>query len=293
MPSIAVIHLVWAPLGIEPFRSFIQSYKTQPAGTNHDFILLFNGFSSEEELLEYKLLLKGVEYSYLFLKDACLDIAAYRIAASKLEHDYFCILNSYSVILDSDWLAKLYKYASQPTVGLVGATSSYESIYRTHIEKQKICKDRSSCWSRFMSSDGSFYHRLRRAFGPIVVGPLLYYWYGPFPNYHIRTNTFMVRKQVLNRIKWGKLVTKADTLRFENGRWSLSRQIVKMGYELLVVGRNGRAYKRDAFCESNTCRVNNQENLLVSDNLTGDYIKSDSERRKFLTNMSWGNKAIL
>jgi hypothetical protein len=289
---IAVIHLVWAPLGIEPFRNFIQSYIRQPAGIDHDLIVLFNGFSSDEETIEYKLLLKDVEYSSLFLIDPCFDIAAYRIAASKFNHDFFCFLNSYSVILVNDWLVKLYNYASQLGVGLVGAAGGYESIYHDYVFDLKSSKDRTTCWRRFISFDGSFYRRLRRTFGPIVLRPLLYYWYGPFPNYHIRTNAFMIRKNILNRIKWGKLVSKWDTQRFESGKKSLSKQIVNMGYELLVVGRNGRAYKRGDFHESNCFRQGEQENLLIADNRTDEYLKADSDRRKYLATIAWGDKAV-
>lgn len=293
MSSIAVIHLVWAPLGIEPFRKFIQSYIRHPAGIDHDLIVLFKGFSSDEETIEYKRLLKDVEYSSLFLKNTGFDINAYRIAANKSNHDYFCFLNSSSVILDNDWLVKLYNYASQPTVGLVGATGSYESTYCSPISGLKSSEDRTTYWRRFMSCDRSFYRRLIKVFNSIRFRLLYYYWYGPFPNYSIRTNAFMISKKVLNRIKWGKLVSRSDTLRFESGRRSPSKQIVKMGYELLVVGRNGRAYKRDAFHESNTFRTCNQENLLVADNRTDEYFKADSDRRKYLATITWGDKAML
>ncbi len=293
MSGIAVIHLVWAPLGIEPFRDFIQSYIRQPAGIDHDLIILFNGFSTDEETIEYKLLLKDVEYSSLFFKDTCFDITAYRIAASKFNHDFFCFLNSYSVLLDNDWLVKLYNYASQPTVGLVGATGSYENTYRSSISGLKSSEDQTTYWRRFIFCDRSFYRRFIKAFNAIKVRLLLYYWYGPLPNYSIRTNAFMIRKKVLNRIKWGKVVSRSDNLRFESGRKSLSKQIVNMGYELLVVGRNGRAYKRDAFHKSNCFRQGEQENLLIADNRTDEYLKADSDRRLYLAALAWGDKAVL
>ena len=293
MSDIGVVHLVWAPLGIDPFRKFVHSYITHPAGIDHDLIVLFKGFSSEEETIEYKLLLKDVKFSSLFIKDTCFDIGTYRNAASTLNYDWFCFLNSSSVILDKDWLMKMYKYASLGNVGLVGATGSYESTYHSYAIWLNLCEDRATCWRRFLSCDGPFYRKLIRAFNPIRHKLLYYYWYGPFPNYSIRTNAFMISKRVLNRIKWGRSNSKSDNLRFESGRKSLSKQIVNMNYELLVVGRNGRAYKRDAFHESNCFRQGDQENLLIADNRTDDYLKADSDRRMYLATLAWGDKAIL
>ncbi|MCI5225199.1 MAG: hypothetical protein D3918_00740 [Candidatus Electrothrix sp. AX2] len=290
MSNIAVVHLVWAPLGIEPFNNFIKSYFKYSAGIKHDLIILFNGFTSEEETYEYRMQLSNTKFLFFFMKKKCLDIAAYRTALNNFDYDFFCFLNSYSVILDNNWLIKFYSYASRPEVGLVGATGGYESIYHTYYGSQSLWKDITTIKKRFISCNRSTYGKILKALSPFGCRLLLYYWYGPFPNYSIRTNAFMAKKTILNKTCWGKLVSKCDTFRFESGRKSLSKQIVKMGYEILIVGLDGKGYKRDFFYESNTFRSFNQENLLISDNRTNEYLMADNHERIALSVNNWGDK---
>ncbi len=40
---IAVVHLVWGPLGPEPLRDFLRSYHAHDAGAPHELVVLFNG----------------------------------------------------------------------------------------------------------------------------------------------------------------------------------------------------------------------------------------------------------
>jgi hypothetical protein len=101
----------------------------------------------------------------------------------------------------------------------------------------------------------------------------------------------MVSKKVLNRVKWRKISSKFDTLVFESGRKSLSKQIISMGNELLIVGRNGKAYKKDAFHLSNTFRCCNQENLLIADNQTSSYLAADDDRKLLAAQKAWGDYA--
>jgi hypothetical protein len=39
----AVVHLVWGPLGLAPFETFLTSYERHDAGFEHDLVLLYNG----------------------------------------------------------------------------------------------------------------------------------------------------------------------------------------------------------------------------------------------------------
>ena len=63
-PSVAVIHLVWIPYGINLFQSFVLSYQTHASGYPHVLILLFNGVNSEEDTVAYHRYAKarGLEY---------------------------------------------------------------------------------------------------------------------------------------------------------------------------------------------------------------------------------------
>ena len=123
---IAVIHLVWGPLGPRPLREFLASYRRHPAGIEHELVLLLNGVSdAQRAALDREL--EGVEHRQLTLPKPVQDLAAYRQAAELLGHERVCFLNSYSTILAPDWLAKLSHALEMPGAGLVAATGSWAS----------------------------------------------------------------------------------------------------------------------------------------------------------------------
>jgi hypothetical protein len=284
-PNIGVIHLIWAPLGINTFKNFLQSYIDNQPSIEHDLVLLFNGFSSEEQTEEYKLLINNLKYRSFFIKNKCPDIAAYFIAANNFNYEYLCFLNSYSVILDKDWLIKMYQIATKDNVGLVGVTGSPESHYTCLINSQK--HDDRTFFERFLNFKGSFFRRTTQA---IRLGNLITrYYFPPFPNYNMRTNSFMIRRKIFRSIKFKKIVTKMDAYRFESGRNSLTNQIQKMKLAVLVVGKDGIAYEKEDWHKSNTFRQNNQSNLLIADNRTNEYLNSELEVREYLSEAAWGN----
>src|SRR5438105_1506051 len=104
MSEICLVHLVWKPLGPQPFRDFIASYKRNPAGVEHRLVIAFNGFDGETDLREYRDILAGVEHEWFLVSPPTQDIPVYFKAAERFSYRYFCFLNSYSVILDEAWL---------------------------------------------------------------------------------------------------------------------------------------------------------------------------------------------
>jgi len=257
-PNIGVIYLIWAPLGIHTFKNFLQSYINNLPSIEHDLVIIFNGFSSDEQTKEYKLLLKNLKYRSYFIKDKCLDIAAYLIAADHFNYEYLCFLNSYCVILDKDWLTKMYRIASQNNVGMIGATGSYDSHYTSSKNAQRY--DNTTILERFFNFKGSLFRRTTQA---LRLGNLkTLYFFPPFPNYHIRTNSFMVKRKILRSIKFKKILSKFDTHLFESGRNSLTNQIQKKKLSVFVVGKDGIAYEKEEWHKSNTFRQYNQSNLM-------------------------------
>jgi hypothetical protein len=66
---------------------------------------------------------------------------------------------------------------------------------------------------------------------------------------------------------------------------------MNMGLQILVVGRDGRAYEKENWFRSNTFRTGDQENLLVADNQTTEYAKSKNCKKQYLSYCAWGNEA--
>jgi hypothetical protein len=276
MSSVCVAHLVWAPLGIDPFKRFVSSYRQNSGGVAHRLLLIFNGFTSPSGLDEYYRQLEGLPFDSLVLPRAVFDIPAYYAAAESASETYVCFLNSYSVLLDEEWLAKLYGQVVEPGVGIVGATASYQSLY-------------SSVKLSMHSIDGHYTPRriAGEAWRRLILSRYKSY-FGLFPNPHLRTNAFMMKRELMLALKRGRLRTKMDTIRFESGKQGLTRQLESMGLKALVIGRDGLAYEKERWFESETYRTGTQSNLLVSDNRTEEYRGADSSGRRLMTKITWG-----
>jgi hypothetical protein len=216
-----------------------------------------------------------VKHERLFLADIGFDIGAYLQAVKVFPNDYYFFLNSRTMLLSDDWLAKIYSHASRENVGLAGATASWESLYTDHVRVHKFAPSARTSFRSVLRS--SAINTVRH-----------YYYYPAFPNPHIRSNAFMIRGEVLARIKVGRIKTRLDTSRFENGRHSLTRQVLRMRLDALAVGMNGRAYAQQEWPESGIFWQGNQDNLLVADNQTDKYSHAGAEQRAALTKLAWG-----
>ncbi len=295
---------MWAPLGPAALGRFLDSYRRKDAGAAHRLVVLFNGFSAEDDLTRWRRLLIGIEHEEIALGRPLLDLAAYRHAVERVSAQRYCFVNSYSVVLVDDWLGKLERALDMPGAGLVGATGSWGSI---------------RSYQRFMLGLGGSYGRVfqdRRATietlelvaarhvspepkdraAPLgFVRTLLAQTHGftSFPAAHIRTNGFMVAADVLRRVKMPRLDRKIDVYRFESGRYSLTSQIRGMGLSTLVVGRDGRSFAPGEWSVSKTLWQGDQENLLISDNRTADYELGDSRARAVLSGYAWGEASEL
>jgi hypothetical protein len=125
-----------------------------------------------------------------------------------------------------------------------------------------------------------------------VPGAVKYWAYFPaFPNPHIRANAFMIRRDVFQGVRWPRNPSRLESFRLESGRRSLTRQVLKLGLDAVVVGRDGRRYGVSEWPSSGTFRQNNQENLLVADNHTIEYCTAAAERRRQLAAAAWGANA--
>lgn len=286
MPDICVVHLVRGKNGLSPFKKFLDSYVENPAGIEHDLLIVFKGLKSKRNVSEYLELLAGIPCKFLFISDFGYDIRAYFLAMKAFDYKYYFFLNSFSEILHRDWLVMMYRVISQSEVGLAGATGSYESHYSNVIEKNGPkafvsllgLKVKVPGLIRFvhgitLRKIEQFIYRLR---------------FDPFPNCHIRTNAFMISSDVMRGIKVPAIITKMDAHRFECGKSSLTKQVLKMGKKTVVVGKDGVGYDIDSWFTSRTFKSGSQENLLISDNQTRYFELSDGRQKEILTLRAWG-----
>ena len=267
---IALVHLVWAPLGLGPPRAFLRSYRAHPAGAEHELVVLLNGLEVSKDTSFRATLeqdLADVPHRLLPLQQPLLDLAAYGCATQLLEHSQICFLNSYSVILADGWLGMLANALDEPKAGLVGATGSWES---------------QAEWAR-----GPLAHR------PLQLAQLSAARrdYPRFPNPHVRTTAFLADRARLQQVPLAEVHDKRSAYLLESGYDSVTRRVMAEGLRVLVVSRDGRAHDIPRWPDSGTFRSLSQRNLLVADNRTRDWERASPGLRRRLSRDAWGSRA--
>jgi hypothetical protein len=279
-PDICVVHLVRARNGTAPLQRFLNSYGRHRAGIDHDLLFVLKGFKAGKVGDDFDFLLNRFPHSRMAVADWGFDITTYFQAVKGHAHPFFCFLNSFSEIMADNWLVKLHRAALLPRAGVVGATGSYQGYH----------EDRST-----MPNVGSFPIRARWkqiALKWPYVEKLSYLrlriLYPFFPNPHVRTNAFMIRREVMMTLSPKVTLTKTQAYGFESGKRSMTRQIVDSGKTALVVGRDGTVHDIPQWRDSNTFWRGSQENLLIADNQTRRFLASDAGSQRVFTWYAWG-----
>ena len=272
MPETALVYLARAHSGLESLRSFLRSYERHPGGLEHDLVVIFKGFRREAELAEWRAALARFPHQELRMSDFGFDMRAYSLAARQLPHRHLCCLNSFSEPLAPDWLRVLHRWATEPGVGVVGCTASWESMF-TNVECQLAAAAGQPLLTRLSLCLRVFLNR--RAFAP-------------FPNPHLRSNAFIISRDLMCRV-WPRFAaTKRAAYLWENGRNGFTLRVQAMSLRALIAGKDGRAYAPEGWSRSGTFRQGRQENLLVADNQSLRYDTADAATRRALSAAAWG-----
>lgn len=109
----------------------------------------------------------------------------------------------------------------------------------------------------------------------------------PFPNPHIRSNGFMIRRELLLSFGFKPPTTKEECYAFESGPESLTRMVQASGLSALVVGKNGIAYDIPMWPFSETFRLGSQGNLLIHDNKTREFATASGEDKHRMKMAAW------
>jgi hypothetical protein len=251
MADVCVVHLVWAPLGPEPLRRFAASYRTHPAGLDHRLVLLFKGFGDDGPTAAHLEAVADLAYERMTYDRPTFDLPAYAAAAAALDASHVCFLNSESELAGDGWLAVLHAALDDRAVGAVGATGSYES--------------------------------------PRSINPLRRRRWPRFPNPHLRTNAFMLGRELMVGLRWPEVRTKSRAWELESGRAGFTRQVWSHRLHTLVVGRDGTAYQPPEWPASATFRSGDQSNLLIADKRTRQWVQADADLRARLSRLAWGD----
>lgn len=110
-----------------------------------------------------------------------------------------------------------------------------------------------------------------------------------FPNPHIRSNMFMLSKKAFSSTAIPSHSNiKIGCCEFESGHRSLSRNVMRQGLRLVLVGADGHGYEMDEWAASETFRCGKQANLLATDNQTKAFDAMSPGEKWVHACFSWG-----
>jgi hypothetical protein len=323
---IGVVYLVRKAEGSGPPARFLASYRKYQAGEPHDLILVFKGFASNDpEAARIREIFSGLVQQEIAIADEGVDITAYIHAASCLPHRTLCFLNTFSVIRTANWLSLLMRHFEREDVGMVGASGSYESLRssmyllskvvwlcaamqipydrkvaryyrwllrsqypswleRTRSERLRALWARQPDYRTFDPGYAAHWNAVIQPGAPISWAPD----YPDFPNPHLRSNAFMIDRQMLLSFGFPKIVEKMESCAFESGHQSLTARVRALGKTVLVVGRDGVGYDIPDWPTSRTFRLGDQSNMLVTDNQVMNFGAYSAAERSTHVLMTWG-----
>lgn len=112
--------------------------------------------------------------------------------------------------------------------------------------------------------------------------------YPDFPNPHIRSNGFVVKRDHILTMQDFRVTTKNDACMFESGPDSFTVRLRRKGLGAVVVGKDGLAYDVAHWPRSKTFRLEDQGNLLLADNHSRSFDQMTREDQFTHAYMTWG-----
>jgi glycosyltransferase involved in cell wall biosynthesis len=261
-----------------------------------------------------------------------VDLHAYKLVARQIQHEKILFLNTHAKLAGANWLRIYVNALASSRVGLVGAFGSYESlynswqsIYRAQFEFGKgsisFVNFRRFKWilvnKNFFLTNLKFILMKLKYFAASFVyfflslprskflfleswlnvskpGSTLDFVndFPKFPNVHIRSNAFFIRRKDFLEIPIGDSLTKLDANLFECGKNSMTSFFVTRGKEVCIVGKDGNSFAVNTWATSNCFRSGSQSNLLVTDNQTHAFSEMSALVKEAHRIMTWGDTLV-
>jgi hypothetical protein len=270
--EIGVCYLARVADGVDPLIRFLESYEKFNSGIEHDLIIGFKAGILPSENDRAKEIFSKIKHIAIALPDKGYDIGAYFEMAKIVNYKYLLFLNTFSEIKIEFWLKIYIDALVEKKSEFLGTTASWQSSY-----SGKYCN----------------LHKKIKSIPDILVWLKTLWAYPIFPSPHVRTNAFIVRRDLFLNLKRNDFKKKEDTYLFENGRNSMTNQLKSLGFEVAVVGSDSVVYQIPDWEESKTFWTGNQNNLIVSDNQTRDYELGTEKHKNYLNSCGWHDPRVV
>src|SRR4051812_25218786 len=125
--TVGIFHLVRHANGPEPFRAFLQSFRTYPPGGPHRLVLICKGFPDRAAAAPYLAEAADLDVDSVFVTDRGTDVHAYFQAVEARAFESVALFNSFCELVAPRWFEHFLVALQHPGIGVVGATGSLES----------------------------------------------------------------------------------------------------------------------------------------------------------------------
>ena len=270
--------------GLASSREFFEAYRSFPPGCPHDLIVIAKGWDGVEGRDDLQHLADLYRAKVIDLPDDGYDWGAYMRLVPQLSQDWLCFLNTHSRPRVNGWLNLLMEAAELPDmkIGAVSGSGSWESLEIPILPPPSL---KASYNNPLIYPLRLIRHAIRLAVNLSNIGD-----FASFPNPHLRTNAFIVRRELFVEFASTQRIPrcKRDAAKIESGKTGFTTFLQRRGLKVLVAGANGETYEPEQWIQSRTFRVPGQPNLLVADNQTKAYDMADQLLKRNLEKSAWG-----
>ena len=243
---------------ISRFKNFINSYKDNPPGYPHKFLICFK-LLDDSKLNLCRSIASNITYDEFIdpVQENDFEFKTMERAIQKYNDYIVLFLISHCCFEKKNWL-KIISEAFNDN-SFMGFSGSNESIFSS-LRFKKFWK---------IYSYLKQYFNLKKNFQK-------------FPNPHIRGPSFVLKQSdFLEYVQNKKYLDKMDAVKTECGKYSMTNFFIRKGYSVFIINSSGKKYDLNNMEESMTYCNAPVADVLISDRHHRKYqLLSDEERIK-------------
>jgi hypothetical protein len=220
------------------------------------------------------------------VSDKGFDLGAYLDFSKSINENLVLLMSSSSRFSHNVNFAQLIGFFKNPTIGLVGAMASRESMRSTLVENRKHRIMKHIKFNQLMKVANLL------TFLSIIIqkeSRRIYRTFPDFPNTHIRTTGFVIRKEILWETILVPPTSKFETLALESGHSSVYNKLKQNGFTAALV-INSLLVDPETKNAEKSFRSLNELQPFVFDHWWLHFHQVDEEDKKVLIEQTWGRR---
>jgi hypothetical protein len=223
--------------------------------------------------------------SFFDFSDDGFDLGTYFKVLKYVDEEYIYFFNSTSRIIDDNFFKFSINAMLDKKLGLLGWAGSFGTL-RPSIKKI-FFKLKIN-----ININKNFMNAIKNLLIDIIAFPYHLYLYKnfpKFPNPHVRSNAFLIKKDLYEEFskisKYSE--TKIESCELESGKNGLTKFVQKKGYDVKVINSKNKIFDIRECDKSETWRTGDKQHVLVADNGTLSYEKMPISRKLFKEYSAW------